>query len=115
MAVIAPTGRRVCRTCRGNVSSQRGLTPQFHRRVCGIIPAYGPGAEEGVKAVNGTVKWFNEGKGYGFITPDEGPDVFVHFSAIVAEGFKTLAEGQRVEFDVEQGPKGPQAKNVRAI
>lgn len=72
-------------------------------------------AEEGVNTVNGTVKWFNEGKGYGFITPDEGPDVFVHFSAIMSEGFKTLAEGQRVEFDVEQGPKGPQAKNVRGI
>ncbi|HEX9860793.1 MAG TPA: cold-shock protein [Nitrospirota bacterium] len=63
--------------------------------------------------MKGTVKWFNEGKGYGFITPDEGKDVFVHFSAIVSEGFKTLAEGQRVEFDVEEGPKGPQAVQVR--
>ncbi len=60
----------------------------------------------------GTVKWFNEAKGFGFIEQSEGPDVFVHFSAITAEGFKTLDEGQRVTFDVEDGPKGPQASNV---
>ncbi len=60
----------------------------------------------------GTVKWFNEAKGFGFIEQPEGPDVFVHFSAITAEGFKTLDEGQRVTFDVEDGPKGPQASNV---
>lgn len=63
----------------------------------------------------GTVKWFNDQKGYGFIEQENGPDVFVHFSAVQAEGFKTLAEGQRVEFDVTQGPKGPQAANVRAV
>lgn len=63
---------------------------------------------------NGTVKWFNEKKGFGFITQESGPDVFVHFSAIKAEGFKTLNEGQRVSFDVEQGQKGPQAANVVA-
>ncbi|MGC9372777.1 MAG: cold-shock protein [Thermovirgaceae bacterium] len=62
--------------------------------------------------MQGTVKWFNEAKGYGFITTDEGNDVFVHFSAIQMEGFKTLSEGQRVEFDVVQGDKGPQAANV---
>ncbi|MFP4482973.1 MAG: cold-shock protein [Thermovirgaceae bacterium] len=62
--------------------------------------------------MQGTVKWFNEAKGYGFITTDEGNDVFVHFSAIQMEGFKTLNEGQRVEFDVVQGDKGPQAANV---
>jgi len=62
---------------------------------------------------NGTVKWFNESKGFGFITPaDGGKDVFVHFSAIRAEGFKALAEGQSVNFNVEDGPKGPQATNV---
>lgn len=63
----------------------------------------------------GTVKWFNESKGFGFITPtDGGSDVFVHFSAIDGSGFKTLAEGQSVSFEVEQGPKGPQAAKVVA-
>ena len=61
----------------------------------------------------GKVKWFNESKGYGFIEQDNGSDVFVHFSAIAGEGFKTLQEGQEVEFDVTSGPKGPQAENVR--
>ena len=60
----------------------------------------------------GTVKWFNESKGYGFITADEGKDVFVHFSAIQGEGFKTLNEGQKVSFEVVNGEKGPQASNV---
>ena len=63
----------------------------------------------------GTVKWFNESKGFGFITPDDGSkDVFVHFSAIASSGFRTLSEGQAVTFDVENGPKGPQATNVQA-
>ncbi len=61
----------------------------------------------------GTVKWFNDQKGYGFISQENGPDVFVHYSAIQAQGFKTLTEGQAVEFEVTQGPKGPQAANVR--
>lgn len=65
--------------------------------------------------INGTVKWFNESKGFGFITPEDGgKDVFVHFSAIVGDGFRTLAEGQQVSFEVEQGPKGPQAARVTA-
>lgn len=62
---------------------------------------------------NGTVKWFNESKGYGFITQEAGGDVFVHFSAIQGDGFKTLAEGDTVEFEVVKGPKGPQAASVR--
>ncbi|AYN93078.1 MULTISPECIES: cold-shock protein [Pseudomonas] len=64
---------------------------------------------------NGTVKWFNETKGYGFITPESGPDVFVHFRAIEGNGFKTLAEGQRVSFEVVQGQKGMQAEHVQVV
>lgn len=60
----------------------------------------------------GRVKWFNDAKGYGFIEQDDGKDVFVHYSAITGEGYKTLAEGQEVEFDLNDGTKGPQAQNV---
>jgi cold shock protein len=63
----------------------------------------------------GTVKWFNADKGYGFISPESGEDVFVHFSAIQADGYRSLDEGQAVEFDITQGPKGPQAANVRPV
>ncbi|HEC72928.1 MAG TPA: cold-shock protein [Methylophaga aminisulfidivorans] len=65
--------------------------------------------------VNGTVKWFNEAKGFGFIEQESGADVFAHFSAIASAGFKTLAEGQKVEFTVTQGAKGPQAENIVAV
>ena len=65
--------------------------------------------------VSGTVKWFNESKGFGFIEQENGPDVFAHFSAIQSEGFKTLAEGQRVEFTLSQGQKGPQADNITPL
>lgn len=65
--------------------------------------------------VTGTVKWFNESKGFGFIEQEAGEDVFVHFRAIQGEGFKTLAEGQQVEFEIEQGPKGAQAANVTKL
>jgi CspA family cold shock protein len=63
----------------------------------------------------GTVKWFNESKGFGFIEQDNGPDVFAHFSAINGSGFKTLLEGQKVSFEVTQGQKGPQASNIELV
>ncbi len=63
---------------------------------------------------SGTVKWFNDSKGFGFIRSDDGQDVFVHHTSIEADGHRTLKEGQRVEFEVTQGPKGPKAVNVRA-
>ncbi len=65
--------------------------------------------------VKGTVKWFNETKGFGFIEQESGPDVFAHFSAISGSGFKTLVEGQQVEFTITSGQKGPQAENILAI
>jgi cold shock protein len=71
---------------------------------------------ESIDVATGTVKWFSGEKGYGFITQDDGgPDVFVHFSAIAGEGFRNLEEGQKVAFDVTQGPKGPQAANVASV
>jgi CspA family cold shock protein len=63
----------------------------------------------------GKVKWFNEQKGFGFLEQENGPDVFVHYSSIGGDGFKTLAEGEEVEFDVTQGPKGPKAENVQRV
>jgi CspA family cold shock protein len=72
--------------------------------------------QEGVAFMpTGTVKWFNNDKGYGFIAQDDGDDVFVHHTAIAGEGFKSLDEGAKVEFEVEQGPKGAQAQNVRTV
>jgi CspA family cold shock protein len=72
-----------------------------------------PEHERSVKMAVGTVKWFNDAKGFGFISQEGGEDVFVHHSAINMDGFRTLKEGERVEFDVTQGPKGLQAANVR--
>lgn len=63
--------------------------------------------------MSGTVKWFNSDKGFGFITGDDGKDVFAHYSQIISNGFKTLEEGQKVTFDLAQGPKGPQAENIQ--
>ena len=68
-----------------------------------------------VTMAQGTVKWFNGDKGYGFIAVDGGQDVFVHFSAITGSGYRSLQEGQKVEFDITQGQKGPQAENVKVI
>ncbi|WP_040577147.1 cold-shock protein [Methylophaga lonarensis] len=66
-------------------------------------------------STTGTVKWFNDAKGFGFIEQENGPDVFAHFRQITGDGFKSLTEGQRVEFTVTQGQKGPQAENIRAL
>ena len=94
---LAETGQPVC--CSG------GASPE--------ITHIGEGEVE--ERETGTVKWFNDSKGYGFISREEGEDVFVHFSAIEGEGFRSLQEGQQVEFSVEQGPKGLQAVRVRAL
>jgi cold shock protein len=77
--------------------------------------AAAPGRKEVAKVAEGTVKWFSNEKGYGFISQPEGEDVFVHFSAIETEGYKSLQEGQAVEFEVTDGPKGKQAANVRLL
>jgi len=68
-----------------------------------------------MSTITGTVKWFNESKGFGFIEQESGSDVFAHFSAIKGDGFKTLTEGQRVQFTITQGQKGPQAENIEAL
>ncbi len=68
-----------------------------------------------MSTTTGTVKWFNEAKGFGFIAQENGPDVFAHFSAIQGDGFKTLVEGQKVQFEITQGQKGPQASNIVAL
>ena len=71
--------------------------------------------EKTMSTTTGTVKWFNEAKGFGFIAQENGPDVFAHCSAIQGEGFKTLVEGQKVQFEITQGQKGPQAANIVAL
>jgi len=75
----------------------------------------GPGMTKEIAVATGTVKWFNGEKGFGFIAREQGDDVFVHFSAIQGDGYKTLEEGQRVEFDVGPGRKGEEAQNVRVV
>ena len=95
--------RRFC------LSSTTEVNPAAGGNITGSTPA-----EEGTRVMaQGRVKWFNDAKGFGFITQESGEDVFVHFSAIAAQGFKSLAEGDQVEFEVTRGPKGLQATNVR--
>jgi len=74
-----------------------------------------PQSRKGIGLASGTVKWFNAEKGYGFISREGGPDVFVHYSAIQASGYRSLEEGQAVEFEVTTGPKGEQAQDVRVV
>ena len=85
---------------------RRGVSARQVRGFC-------PGFNRSFKVASGTVEWFNEAKGFGFISQADGEDVFVHYSAISGDGFKTLAEGEALEFDVTTGPKGLQAANVR--
>jgi CspA family cold shock protein len=92
--------------------------PTHFLRVPEIAPFRGNLQEKGgmhVDRLKGTVKWFNNAKGYGFLGRDEGPDVFIHYSSISSEGYKSLQEGDQVEFEIVQGQKGPQAANVTKI
>src|ERR1044072_2027702 len=93
---------------RATPSAAQGRRPTDHKSELGQDGRYAPMS-------TGTVKWFNGDKGFGFITPESGPDVFVHFSAISGTGYRNLQENDKVEFDVTSGPKGPQAPNVRVI
>jgi CspA family cold shock protein len=86
-----------------------------HLSVGGSVPGSSKFACQEEQLAEGTVKWFSNEKGYGFIEREGGDDVFVHFSAIAMDGYKSLTEGQRVSFEVVQGPKGAQAANVQAI
>jgi len=97
------------------LSTSRPLVVEEGQRVFSSrIPGVAEALKEGRTVATGKVKWFNSQKGYGFITTDEGEDVFVHYSAIAGSGFRTLDEGQRVSFEVTQGPKGKQASNIQA-
>ena len=86
-------------------------------RTFGVAACFWDPQEEGahVERLTGTVKWFNNAKGYGFLGRDDGPDVFIHYSSITTEGYKSLQEGDKVEFEIVQGQKGPQAANVTKI
>jgi CxxC-x17-CxxC domain-containing protein len=114
---VPVAGRPVfCRDCYSSRRVAAGQGSQAAGTEGGEVragPAPGPSAAmEGAQHGHGEVKWFNESKGFGFIRDDAGEEVFVHFSAIAGEGFKTLTQGERVEFDVVIGPKGKQAANV---
>jgi CspA family cold shock protein len=121
MVPFQPTSGRpiLCRNCfqakkpareGAHAAPARGRGPRHSAPVVSMGGGGGGGAR-----MSGAVKWFNESKGFGFIQDDGGDDVFVHFSAISGDGFKTLAEGDRVEFDVVPGPKGKQAANVTRV
>src|SRR5688572_17468812 len=112
MVNTTPSGSRS-----GRLSQWYGVRPRASRRYhcSSLCPSRGARSvpEREVQVATGVVKWFNSEKGYGFISQENGPDVFVHFSAIQETGFRSLEENERVEFDVSQGPKGLQAANVR--
>jgi len=93
----------------------RGWPRQSWEVLAPVPVAGGASRTKKVTMAQGTVKWFNGDKGYGFIEVEGGPDVFVHFSAITAGGYRSLEEGQKVEFETTQGQKGPQAENVKVI
>jgi CspA family cold shock protein len=84
-------------------------------RICAVLGAIRKKEGAHVERLKGTVKWFNNAKGYGFLGRDDGPDVFIHYSSITTEGYKSLQEGDKVEFEIVQGQKGPQAANVTKI
>jgi CspA family cold shock protein len=94
------------------VSEDRGAGPGASKLARRKASEVGVPSKEVSTVAKGRVKWFNNSKGYGFIAREDGPDVFVHYSAIHAEGYKTLDEGTEVEFEIKEGPKGPQAENV---
>lgn len=104
-----PVRVRRSRHCQGGITLIV-LYPSSVRDIFFILSFQGV-----IKLATGTVKWFNEKKGYGFIENEDGGDVFVHFSAIRSEGFKTLSEGDRVTFEIEKGQKGPAAANVMKV
>ncbi|MGH7741062.1 MAG: cold shock domain-containing protein [Candidatus Eiseniibacteriota bacterium] len=116
---FVPTGSRpvYCRDCFNAMKHERGGNAEAPARAprTGRRPQQNPAPAGDGTRMQGAVKWFNEGKGFGFIQDDGGDDVFVHFSAIQGDGFRTLREGERVEFDVVPGPKGKQAANVVRI
>jgi CspA family cold shock protein len=101
--------------CFLRISSQQHLGHTEYRTPYHILFCSFKEKQEMAERVTGTVKWFNASKGYGFLAREGGPDVFVHYSAIETDGFRTLQEGQSVEFEVEQGPKGLQAAHVKPL
>jgi cold shock protein len=103
-SVGAPTGEATRIMAHGMQSPDGGIRSRIRKHVYKRYAA--------MARLQGTVKWFNDAKGYGFISHEGGPDVFVHFSAIQGNGFKSLAEGDKVEFEIVQGQKGPQAAEV---